>query len=275
MEMERNNIQLLQAAKAGDINAFQALYSTCQDQLKSYLYRLLANRNDAEDLAHDTFIKAFDNIEHFREESSFKTWIFQIGTNLAYNFLKRKSRWTTDVLQRAKQRVLNDKELADEISTVAQSSPDNSYDIKEHINTCFTCMGKTLLIENQVALILKDIYKFSVQDIMLILDKSEGAVKYLLQTARKTMVDIFDEKCSLINKEGTCHQCSELNGWFNPRQNQQEELLKLDLVKGSKKYDREELYTLRASLVSAIDPLRTDGHRLQEVLLRCNQLVME
>ncbi len=70
--MEKEDI--LQSAIAGDINAFQSLYAGFQSQLKSYLYRLLTNRDDVEDLAHDTFIKAFSNIASFNQESSLKTW---------------------------------------------------------------------------------------------------------------------------------------------------------------------------------------------------------
>jgi RNA polymerase sigma-70 factor, ECF subfamily len=89
------------------------------------------------------------------------------------------------------------------------------------------------------------------------------------------MTDIFDNRCALINKNGVCHQCSELNGWFNPKENQQQALMKLDLVRGSKKYNREELYQIRTSLVKAIDPLRSKGADLQEILLKCNVIVME
>ncbi len=91
---------------------------------------------------------------------------------------------------------------------------------------------------------------------------------------RKTMTEIFDHRCALVNKNGVCHQCSELNGWFNPKQNQQEVLIKNDLVRGSKKYKREELYLLRTDLVKAIDPLRSKGAALQEILLHCNNLAM-
>ncbi|MBY0424437.1 MAG: hypothetical protein K2Q22_02270 [Cytophagales bacterium] len=51
-------------------------------------------------------------------------------------------------------------------------------------------------------------------------------------------------------------------------------MMQLDLVKGSKKYDREELYLMRASLVKAIDPLRSKGSELQEILLNCNRMAM-
>ncbi|MBL0882387.1 MAG: RNA polymerase sigma factor, partial [Chitinophagaceae bacterium] len=247
--MNQDVNETLKKALSGDIHAFQALFAEFQHPLKSYLQRLLANRNDAEDLTHDTFIRAYDKLSTFRAESSLKTWVFQIATHLAYNYLEKRKRWVPDVKKKAKDLVLNSPKVYDTIVQVSQSSPYAVFDMKEHIDTCFTCMAKTLPIENQIALILKDIYDFSIVDICLILNKTEGAVKYLLQEARVTMTNIFDHRCALINKEGVCNQCSELNGWFNPKQNQQEALMQLDLVKASKKFDREELYNMRTQLI--------------------------
>ncbi len=272
--MENQDEQILKNALSGDINAFQTLFSVFQNQLKSYLYRLLANRNDAEDLTHDTFIKAFDKLSTFRNEASLKTWVFQIATHLAYNYLQRQKRWTPDVSEQAKRLVIGNENLRNEIIKVHETSPDAKYDMKEHIDTCFTCISKNLPIENQIALMLKDVYDFSVSEICLILDKTEGTVKYLLQDGRKTMTDIFDNRCALVNKNGVCHQCSELNGWFNPKENQQEALMKIDLVKGSKKFDREALYFMRINLVKAIDPLRSRGADLQDILMKCNSMAM-
>jgi len=272
--MEKPTDQVLRKALDGDINAFQALFSAFQPQLKSYLYRLLANRNDAEDLTHDTFIKAFDKLSTFRGESSLKTWTFQIATNLAYNYLNRSKRWVEDVSEQAKKLVLAHEDLRQEIIEVHETSPYARYDMKEHIDTCFTCISKNLPIEQQVVVMLKDVYDFTVPEIGQILDKTEGVIKYLLQDGRKTMTAIFDRRCALVNKNGVCHQCSELNGWFNPKQNQQEERMKLDLVKGTKKFNREQLYQIRVQLVKAIDPLRTQGADLQEILLKCNRMAM-
>jgi RNA polymerase sigma-70 factor (ECF subfamily) len=269
-----NEQKTLQEALSGDINAYQVLFSGFQHQLKSYLYRLLANRNDAEDLTHDTFIKGFDKLSTFKGEASLKTWVFQIATNLAYNHLQRQKRWTPDVSEKAKQLVLENPSLQQRISKVHETSPDAVYDIKEHIDTCFTCIAKNLPIENQIAVLLKDVYDFSVAEICMILDKTDGTVKYLLQDGRKTMTTVFDNRCALVNKNGVCHQCSELNGWFNPKENQQQALMKLDLVKGSAKYDRDELYRLRAALVKAINPLRSEGADLQDILLKCNRMAM-
>jgi RNA polymerase sigma-70 factor, ECF subfamily len=272
--MENQKEQNLKNALSGDINAFQVLFSEFQSQLKSYLFRLTANRNDAEDLTHDTFIKAYDKLSTFKGEATLKTWIFQIATNLSYNYLQRQKRWTADVSEQAKKLVIGNEKLRNEIIKVHETSQDAKYDMKEHIDTCFTCISKNLPIENQIAIMLKDIYDFTVTEICQILDKTEGVIKYLLQDGRKTMINIFDNRCALVNKNGVCHQCTELNGWFNPKENQQQELMKLDLVKGSKKYDREELYNIRTKLVKAIDPLRSNGSELQEILLNCNRMAM-
>ncbi len=268
--MNTTDTQLKQALN-GDINAFQKLFSEFQNQLKSYLYRLLADRLDAEDLTHDTFVKAFDKIASFKGESSLKTWVFQIATNLAYDLLRRRKRWATDAQDRSKALAIKSTDIQNEFHSVHNESQYGSYEIKEHIDFCFTCLSKTLVPEEQIALILKDIYDFSVTDIARIMNQSAGVIKHLLVDSRKTMVHIFDNRCALIGKNGACNQCSELNGYFNPKQNKQEVLLSLEMVRSSDKYDMEELYDLRTTLIKSIDPLRSSGSELQEVIMKCTR----
>ena len=272
--MDLENESTLEQAMKGDINAFQNLFKTFHEELKSFLYRLMANRADAEDLAHDTFIKAFDKISTFKGASSLKTWVFQIATNLAYNELKKRKRWVEDVKTQAKGIVLSNPQISMEIQKVNAVSEFGKFEIREHIDTCFTCMAKNLPIESQVAIIIKEIYDFTLKEVMLILNKSEGQTKYLLQTGRNTLTDIFERRCALVNKQGVCNQCSELNGWFNPKQNQQEAKMKIQMVKKADKSNVQELFELRLNLVKNINPLNSEGHELQEMLLRCNRIAM-
>lgn len=265
--MKREDI--LKLAISGDINAFQTLFADFQNQLKSYLYRLLTDRNDVEDLTHDTFIKAFTNISTFNQDASLKTWVFKIATNLAYDHLKKLKRWQVDAQDRAADLAINSEEIRQVFWMVHHTSPAGAYEMKEHIDYCFTCISKTLPIENQIALILKNIYDFQVKEICLILEKTEGVIKHLLNDARNTMTDIFEHRCALINQNGVCHQCSHINEIFNPKQNQQEELMKLELVKASKKYNREQLFTLRTLLVKSIDPLHAAGTDFHEEIMNC------
>ena len=72
---------LVESAQQGDIKAFHKLFSKFQDKLKSYLYRIIADRNDVDDIVQDTFVRAFDKIGSFRglaqrENCSFPNWKF-------------------------------------------------------------------------------------------------------------------------------------------------------------------------------------------------------
>ena len=264
---------LLQQAQLGDIRAFHTLFSEFQPQLKSYLYRLLANRNDMEDAAQDVFIIAFENIGSFRGDASLKTWVFTIATNHARKQLKDRRRWLTDTFERTRQLAHQETKVMQAIDYAHQQAPQGMFEIREHIDYCFTCVSKMLPIEQQIALILKDIYGFKIKEIGLIMEATQSRVKHFLHNARQTMIGIFDDTCALVHKNGVCNQCSELNGRFNPKQDKQAELMKVKWVKNRDKHTKKELYQLRAKLVRGIDPLQANGADLHEIMLRIGHTV--
>src|SRR5882757_5497645 len=100
-------------------------------------------------------------------------------------------------------------------------------------------------------------------------------VKYYLHSGRNKMINIFDGRCALINKQGICHQCSELNGIYNPRQKFQEEALKIDMVRESENSAKEHLFDLRVKVVQGIDPFKSNAAELQLHHLEHNRKVME
>ncbi len=268
-----NKRDSLQKAKSGDIRSFHSLFSKFQPQLKSYLYRLVANRNDMEDLAHDVFILAYENVNSFKGEASLKTWVFTIATNHARQFLIKEKVWHTDTFERTRSLAHKDKDVMKTIDYAHHFASQNVYDIREHIDYCFTCVSKMLPLNQQIALILKDIYGFKVREITEIINQSHGKVKHLLFNSRKRMVDIFDDTCALVNKKGICDQCSGLNGKFNPKQNNQEELMRIKMVNEKNRNDTQKLYALRTELVKSVDPLHANGSDLHEVFMNINQQV--
>jgi RNA polymerase sigma-70 factor (ECF subfamily) len=100
-------------------------------------------------------------------------------------------------------------------------------------------------------------------------------VKYYLHTSRAKMINIFDRRCALINKEGVCHQCSELNGIFNPKQNFEIEKNKIEMAKVADKGDKEHLLNLRLQIIREIDPFSSNGSALQLHHLEYNRKIME
>ena len=88
---QKNEALLLEKAKKGDKQAFNLMVIKYQPRIMSVLYGFLKIHSDAEDLTQQTFIKAWTNLEKFRGDSSFYTWIYRIAINLAKNFVKKPS----------------------------------------------------------------------------------------------------------------------------------------------------------------------------------------
>lgn len=250
-------------------------FQAYRGQLKSYILRLTASVHDTEDIVQETYIKAQQKLDTFRGDSSLKTWLFAIASNLARDLLRSKKRWTENTTDICKEAALNNQHFFREAMHIRATSEHGKFEIREHIAFCFTCVSKSLPLEQQVVLLLKEVYEFKVKEITHITDFTEAMVKYYLHTGRSKMIDIYDHRCSLINKQGICHQCTELNGIFNPKQNEQEELVKIQMVKDAERKDKEQLFDLRMNIVQHIDPFESAAAELQLHHLEHNRKVME
>lgn len=250
-------------------------FEQARPQLKSYILRITASVQDSEDIVQDAYIKASTKLDSFRGDSSVKTWIFTIASNITKDNLRAKKRWTENVTDICKAKALSNPNYFPEVMAINQTSPHGQFEIKEHITFCFTCISKSLPLEQQICILLKEVYDFKVAEITGILDTTEAMVKYYLHTSRAKMVTIFEGRCALINKEGVCHQCSELNGIFNPRQNFEIEKNKIEFAKKADNPNREQLLDLRIKIMKEIDPFDSNGSALQLHHLEHNRNVME
>jgi len=250
-------------------------FETFRGELRSFILRLTASVQDAEDLVQDTYLRAVSKISQFRGESSLKTWVFSIAANLARDLLRAQKRWPETVTDLAREAALGNPAFFQEAMRLRQTSPRGNFEIREHIAFCFTCLAKSLPLEQHLALLLKDVYGFKVKEIAQIVELSEAMVKYHLRAARGRMLDIFDRRCALINKRGICHQCTELNGIYNPKQQAQEELVKIEMAREAERLDRRALFALRLQILRELDPFTSGGAALELHHLEHNRQLME
>ena len=83
---------LLERARRGDPSAHRALYDTHVDRIYRLTFRLTGSEHLARELTQDTFVRAFQRIEGFREESAFGTWLHTIAMSVSLNELRRLKR---------------------------------------------------------------------------------------------------------------------------------------------------------------------------------------
>ncbi|MBN1894958.1 sigma-70 family RNA polymerase sigma factor [bacterium] len=90
--MNMDDGQLVRKAKTGDNEAFGILVKKYRDPIVHLAFQMTGNWNDAGDLAQETFIKAFQRLSQFREDSKFSTWIYRITVNLSMDHHRRRKR---------------------------------------------------------------------------------------------------------------------------------------------------------------------------------------
>ena len=234
-------------------------FSEFRDELTSFLFRLVTNRELSEDITQDTYLKVVEKIALFNGLSSFKTWVFTVAINLAKNHLKKQNRWIVETQDYGAMLHMKSQEHWRAFQQVFHSTPEQEYSVKEHLVYCFNCMNKTLELEQQICLWLKEVYDFKVREIMLITDLSEGKVKHAIANARKNLVNIFDDRCAIVSQNGVCNQCSELTGLLNPKQKVQEKVNQLKLARQKKTHSKEKLLDLRLEMVRSLDPLNASN----------------
>jgi RNA polymerase sigma-70 factor (ECF subfamily) len=266
--MDFDDRELVAQAIAGVEDAFAQLVLRYQALLKSYLYRLTACREDAEDLAQEVWIQSFTSLTNVDARDSVRVWLLTIATQVARGHPRVKSRWPLEAQDKAKALAAAEPEIPERLRRTHWESPHARYEMREHIDFCFTCMLKTLPLDEHIAFLLCEIYHCSAQEAAAVLGSALEAVESLLQKARATLQRVFEQRCSLINQQAACHHCTELNGLFNPHQAEAQELAKLDLVRAAQEAEGHHLASLRIALVRSIDPLNAAGTNLHEVMMR-------
>ena len=76
----------------GDDSGFVEIIKDYKDGLIIYLCSIIGNVHIAEDLAEDTFVRVITRKPRYSEKASFKTWLYTVGRNIAYDFLRKNSR---------------------------------------------------------------------------------------------------------------------------------------------------------------------------------------
>ncbi|MDX9872777.1 MAG: sigma-70 family RNA polymerase sigma factor [Clostridia bacterium] len=172
--------ELVMKSKDGDIDAFEELVCRYERKIYTLTYRLMGNREDADDFAQEAFLKAFQAIKSFRGESSFLTWLCRIASNVCRDELRKRYRVKTESLD--EKIVLDDGEITKQFVS-PEAGPAEEYERKELQEMMQEYINK-LSPDFRMALVLRDINGYSYEEIAEQLECSLGTVKSRISRAR-------------------------------------------------------------------------------------------
>ncbi len=89
--------KLVQRARQGRTDAFRTIVEAYKDRLFAFVWKILRDHHEAEDLCQAAFVKAYESLDSYSDKYAFSTWLFTIAYRLCLNQLRRKRHWTGEV----------------------------------------------------------------------------------------------------------------------------------------------------------------------------------
>ena len=172
--------QYIQEIRSGNVNAFAMLVSKYKDMIFTLALRMVGNREEAEEIAQDAFVKTYRSLESFKGTSKFSTWLYRIVYNTSLDYLKKKKRTVN----------------SDHIDEVNEADIGHMQDAMSYIEA----KEKKQIIENallqlpeeeRVLLTLFYFEELSLKEITKVVNISYDNVKIKLHRSRKKLYHIL------------------------------------------------------------------------------------
>ncbi len=180
MSVHAFETRLAKLARTGDRRAFAEIVELYKDKMYHLAYRMLSNRQEAEDIVQETFLRVFTNLERYDETQKFSTWIYRICTNLCIDRLrKRKNSYSLDA-------EMTDGEGQDYYAALPSDEPNPEEqlvlsEMKQHIREAIELLPE----KYKSVVILRYLHDLSLQEIGDVLQMPVTTVKTRVHRGRE------------------------------------------------------------------------------------------
>ena len=175
---------LIEKAKNGNKGAFSILVNKYYPRVYATLFSFTKSKEDSEDLSQQTFIKVWQQLDSFRGDSAFFTWVYRIAINLAKNFVASSGYKKQKINTSIEQAEIDISSFEDIESAVIHKQ--SLKEIKNFINT----LPESL----KTAFTLREVEGRSYEDISAITDTPIGTVRSRIFRARESIIDFMQKE---------------------------------------------------------------------------------
>jgi RNA polymerase sigma-70 factor, ECF subfamily len=170
---EQSDSEVVRQIRSGDDNAFDELMRRYEHPVVNFVYRILGNVEDADDVAQEVFVRVYQNLDTYRPETKFSTWLFALARNAAIDRVRWRERHPTESI-----------ESGPELTTSSTSSHDaETREVGEQIAAAVAKLPE----DQRTALVLAEYHGLSYAEIAGVMHCSEKSVESRLYRAKQTL----------------------------------------------------------------------------------------
>jgi len=188
--LKKEDIKLINRSLEGDEKSFEKLLNKYKGPVFSICLRMVKNRDDAEDLSQDLFIRVFNMLDRYNPAFPFSSWIYRITSNLCIDFLRKKKRnrvLSTDQPIKGKDGTMQRQFVSKEIG------PERKTEVSEKMKALEESIGM-LPEPYRIIIILRHQQQLSYEEISDMLAVPLGTVKARIHRGRKMIVDFLSDR---------------------------------------------------------------------------------
>jgi RNA polymerase sigma factor (sigma-70 family) len=176
-------MDLVRRAQRGDLAAYDELVQRYQERIYATVYHMTSNHEDANDLAQDSFIKAYQALKSFKGGSSFYTWLYRIAVNKTINFLKQRKNRVHMSLNDLDFNTENNPDLVALISDQTPRRAAGLNELQEKLNAALLKLSEP----HRLVVVLHDVQGLSHEEVAKVMDCNIGTVRSRLFYARQQL----------------------------------------------------------------------------------------
>jgi RNA polymerase sigma-70 factor (ECF subfamily) len=175
--------ELVLKAQQGDVHAFDELVERYHGKIYGLTYNMTSNREDAEDLTQEVFVKAFQALPRFKGKSSFYTWLYRIAVNKTINYRKKRNRKRALSLDQFDQEIKTDEVYHDLTSKGSPLRNVSLTELQKKMNEAL----QTLSEKHRTVVVMHDMQGIPHEEIAKVVGASVGTIRSRLFYARRQM----------------------------------------------------------------------------------------
>jgi RNA polymerase sigma-70 factor, ECF subfamily len=176
---------LVEQSRGGSETAFGELVKRYEQKLYRVIFRFVNDRELAEDLAQETFLRVYERLDQYDPSRRFAPWLFQIGVNLTIDYIRKQKR---------RKKICHFSERAEDKSfDPGGEDPHKQWELSLEVKHVLSMLPE----KYRTVMILKDLENFSHSEIAAVLNRNEGTIRWRLAHAREKFQQLWKQRENL------------------------------------------------------------------------------